>query len=330
MRLVVFSGGWLNYSSRRVMNYYLVDRDFIPATTLRGAILAEMYSQKGSVDEDFYTSPAFPVLEVGAEPGRGGASRRLAPTAPPHALVMLKGRKGREAYELEGCIGDASSYGPLLEALKAVHEKLKEKLESEPKPALGGLVAPLGKSEDLASYARVSPEATVEMHVAISKRTGSSMKGMLYAYEYKRAPKYWALVAETEAADYLKPGVALRVGRGRSRAPGALRVEKVVGVKAEELAGPGVGYCITPCVPRLFGREVFQAGGALGYYDIYNAWFTVDGGSGFKPAFRVLAEGALVEVRERASVDLRPAGLNLILSIGDLYGLLGEVARHVG
>ncbi len=329
MKLAVFSGGWLNYASRRVMNYYLVDKDFIPATTLRGAILAEMYSQKGSVDEEFYTSPAFPVVALEAAAGAGG-SPRTAPTAPPHALVMLRDRKSGEAYELEGCLEAASSHPTLLKALEDAYAKLREKLGSEPKPALGRLVALLGKEGGLAKYARAAPEATVEMHVAISKRTGSSMKGMLYAYEYKRAPKYWALVADTEASDYLKPGVALRIGRGKSRAPGTLVVERVVDVRVEELAGPGVGYCITPCVPKLFGREVFPAGGALGHYDIYNAWFTVDGGSGSKPAFRVLGEGALVEVKGRPGVDLRPAGLNFILSIRDLYALLSEVARHVG
>ena len=300
--------GYITTLTRRVMNYYFSVTDYVPATQVRGAILAEYFRQKGRTDVEFFASPAFPL-----------------DSAPSHYFSPSRGRKSGEFVEKR-------------DVLKEKEEELSKgrklgdvlKLGDEEKPRVGTIIMRVEAGRDYTRYARFTAESVVSMHVAIDKALASARHGMLFAYEYRRFGELWALARPGEVLDAVKGG-EVRMGRGKNRGSTAVKVEIV---RELDLPEPkGLVYCLSQCVPSLLGREFFKVKRSgdgrqiiIGDTSTYAGWFTGESASGQKPSFRTLSEGTLVYVEEsRGYSDLLPAGLNFMLSIEDLSSLLDRV-----
>ena len=306
LRLTV--NGFITTQTRKVMNYYFSISDYIPATQLRGAILAEYYYQKGKIDHSFYTSPAFP-----------------SNSAPSHYFSYAEGRKSNEFVEEKGVL---KLKGEELAKGKALSETLK--LKEEEKPRIGVVITRKSVEKDRTRYVKFTAESFISMHVAIDKRLASSYHRMLFAYEYKKFDTLWALAQPSEVLDVVKGGT-IRVGRGKNRGNYGVKVEVV---KEVDLPEPkGLSYCLSQCIPSLLGRKFFEVKKdiegipiIIGDTSTYAGWFTNDKISGQKPSFKTLSEGTLIYVEDGKNFsDLLPAGLNFMFSIEDLNSLLERV-----
>jgi hypothetical protein len=299
--------GYVMTLARRVKGYYYSLTDYIPSTQLRGALLSEYYYQKGKIDPQFFASPAYPVE-----------------AAPSHYFSPAEGRKSKKYLEEKGVLKRKSEE---LEKGKPLKEVLQ--LGSGKKPKVGTIIRREETTPTEYKYSGFSAESFVSMHVAIDKRLGSSYHGMLFAYEYKKLGVLWALAKPSEVIDVAKSST-LKLGRGKSRSNAEVRVEAVREVDLPE--PQGLSYCLSQCVPSLFGKTFFSVGKVegksviIGETSVYSGWFTNDRMSGQKPSFKTLSEGSLVYVKEKGEYDkLLPAGLNFMVSVGDLGSLLDKV-----
>ena len=293
--------GYITTQMRKVMNYYFSVSDYIPATTLRGAILNEYYHEKGKIDESFYVSPAYPLK-----------------TAPAHYFSPATERKGAIFKEEKGILKEKEK-----EIEKAKDEKeMKEVLNVKGKPKIGTLITLQGEEGNENVYEGWKSESVMLMHVAIDKYSGASTKRMLFAYEYKKFDELWALASSSEVVDEIK---RVRIGRSKNRVSKYVEIEKVREVKLDETKG--LYYCLSPCVPSLFGKEFFKAKLIIGDTSAYSGWFTNDKFSGQKPVFTTIKEGSLVYAESVSgnSKKLMPAGLNFMFKIDDLKSLLDRV-----
>lgn len=280
---------------RRVMSYYLLSKPFVPASTLSGAIANAELRKTGKLPE-VITSPALPVTEDGK------------PVLLSHYFAGQVGRKSDKFLEVPN-------------VLKAERKELPK----DGKPRVGELVFPVGKEGNYNAYRKYSPRTEVEMHVAIDRDLGAGKRGMLYAYEYLRVNKLWALSSEPFEGE-------IAIGRGKNRhfLKAEVRVKKRDVVRFDPNNLKGTLYCITPCAPTLFGRGLFKLKDYWGEFSVYSSWFTTDKLAGQRPSFRVLREGSLLEVEGvgdwDALVRLMPAGLNLALPVSDLMEVAGWYA----
>ncbi|WP_338602833.1 hypothetical protein V6M85_03025 [Sulfolobus tengchongensis] len=307
--------GYITTQMRKIKNYYFSVTDYIPATTLRGAILAEYYYQKGKLDLNFYASPAYPK-----------------DTLPAHYFSPATKRKGRCFAEVKGILSQKEKEldsGDIGKALK---------LEGEGKPKIGTLIRLVNANsecldmrEGVNYYEQYVPESSILMHVAIDKQTASSYHQMLFAYEYKKfGDQMWTLTSsDSEVIDVINKSY-IKVGRGKSRAGSLVRVEKVKDITFDE--PKGLSYCLSPCIPLLFGKEFFKVktiNGTqliIGDTSYYSGWFTTDSLSGQKPVFKTIKEGSLIYVESGKDFNkVMPGGLNFILKIDDLKSLLEKL-----
>ncbi|WP_449462225.1 hypothetical protein PQ610_06635 [Tardisphaera miroshnichenkoae] len=302
------------FHARNVGNYYLSELDYIPSQTLRGALLNSLISSGSSMRDDFYVSPAFPL----------GA-------APAHAFMPAKSRKSSELVEVKGVIGRLGDNWK--EELAKTFEEVKsieagsggastEKNAVMPKSKVGEIAQLRNETQGESwHYAIRHLRPAIGMHVAINKKTGTSEKGMLYAYEYKRIDEeMWAI-----ASDDL--GVSeIRVGKSRGKGAGRAEVAVIGKADLEEPEEGEWGYCLSQCVPSFLGRTYFEAEKVVGKKDLYAGWFTLGESVGTKPAIVTMSPGTLVKIRKRGDLDeLKPAGLNFLVKIRDLGSFLSEV-----
>jgi len=295
--------GHITTQMRRVKSYYFSVTDYIPSTTLRGAILNEYYHQKGKIDENFYVSPAYPLK-----------------TAPAHYFSPATQRKGAEFREEKGILRKKDE--EFLRG-KSVEEILKLKGKGH-KPKIGALITFSREENGENVYKGKGGESVILMHVAIDKTSGAAREGMLFAYEYKYFEELWALASESsEVIDVVK---RIRIGRSKNRVGNYVYIEKVKEVSLEE--PKGLSYCLSPCVPSLFEKEFFKAKLIIGDTSIYSGWFTNDKFSGQKPVFTTLKEGSLVYVEgvSENNKKIMAAGLNFMFKIDDLKSLLDRVS----
>lgn len=305
LRLTV--NGYITTRTRKIGNYYFSVTDYIPATQLRGAILAEYYYQKGKIDDSFFSSPAFPI-----------------DSAPAHYFSPAESRKSSDFVEEKGILRRKSE--------ELEKQALKEvlKLEGEKKPQIGVIIKKKESDKHETKYIRFSAEAFVSMHVAIEKTLASSYHRMLYAYEYKKFDTLWAIAKPSEVIDIIK-GSKIRLGRGKNRTNALVTVDVVTEVDLPE--PQGLSYCLSQCIPTLFNKQLFTVGKVdgksviIGNTSTYAGWFTNDKISGQKPSFVTLNEGTLVYIKDKGNYDeLLPAGLNFIFGIDDLDSLLQKVS----
>jgi len=296
--------GYITTQMRKVRNYYFSITDYIPATTLRGAILNEYYQQKGKIDEDFYVSPAYPLK-----------------TVPAHYFSPATQRKGAEFREEKEVLKKKDE-----EFVQGKEIKEILKLDVKAKPKIGTLITFSDEKEGQNVYTAKGSESVVLMHVAIDKNSGASRKGMLFAYEYKHFDELWALASDS--SDVIDVVKRVRVGRSRNRVSKYVEVEKVKDVSLDELKD-GLSYCLSPCVLSLFGKEFFKAKRIIGDTSTYSGWFTNDKFGGQKPVFTTLKEGSLVYLEggnNNMNDKIKRAGLNFMFKIADLKSLLDRVS----
>ncbi|WP_016730668.1 hypothetical protein [Saccharolobus islandicus] len=289
---------------RRIRNYYFSITNYIPSTTLRGAILAEYFNQTGKIDENFYVSPAYPIR-----------------TAPAHYFSPATERKGDEFIEAKKVLEKKEKE---FEANKPIEEIMKLEIEGKnPKPKIGSLITYEGESEKENKYKGFSSKSTIQMHVAIDKTSVSSYKGMLFAYEYKHFDEMWAIASDSEVIDTIK---IIKIGRGKNRGNKIVNIVKVKEVSLDQ--SKGLLYCLSPCMPSLFGKTFFKAKHIIGDKSMYSGWFTTDSFSGQKPVFETLREGSLIYVESFNNEKniMMPAGLNFMFRISDLKSLLDKVS----
>ena len=282
-------GGITTGQTRRIVNYYLLSKYYIPATTLSGAIMNAILKREGKLRQ-IYTSPALPIVN-----GK--------PVVFSHYFSPRVSRKAKDYVEFKGVLrrNDVESI---------------EKKFPESKPKVGELIVFDREEGGLNYYKQYEPETEVEMEVAIDRVLGSAKKGLLYAYEMLRVDKMWALSSEGFEGE-------ISLGRGKNRYYPTVEVKVRKEVELREIKEGEVVYCLTPCVPTLFGKKFIEFEEIWGEYSIYSGWFTTDKIAGQKPVFRVLREGSLIRVKRVLDDRLSYAGLNVVLPIEDL----SEVTR---
>ncbi|NON61610.1 RAMP superfamily CRISPR-associated protein, partial [Acidianus sp. RZ1] len=187
------------------------------------------------------------------------------------------------------------------------------------KPKVGQIIRKEMEGRKFTLFKKVELEGQVEMSVAIDKHTASSEKGMLFAYEYKFPEKMWALAQPGEVLDSVD---RIFIGRGKSRGFGWVDVRKKKEIDVEE-EGKGKYYCLSQCVPTLFGKTYFQVDKIYGDLSYYISWFTNDEHEGYRPSFKALKEGSIIQgERTKENPPLLSAGLNFAIKIEDLTTLL--------
>ncbi|NHV97922.1 MAG: hypothetical protein HA494_09105 [Thaumarchaeota archaeon] len=202
---------------RRSASGYIGTLNYIPPTTLRGAILTALYLQ-GKIGEEklreedvrprLIASPAYPIDAEG---------RRSRPATPfiweckvSKYIINREEEFVKKIYE-DAPLSIPSECAMGHRALKALH----------PKP-----------------IPQVKKVATRHISVAIDKSRGVAVKGMLYSYDVILPPQtYWATL--TLPDEYSVDGrFEVRVGRGSSRGFGFAEIEVQreisLGEKAEE------------------------------------------------------------------------------------------------
>jgi hypothetical protein len=288
---------------RKVANYYFSTADYIPSTTLRGAILAEYYYQKGKIEEDFFVSPAYPLN-----------------TIPSHYFSPAKDRKDKSFIETKNVLEKKDELiGKKSE--NELKDKISEAMSVEGKPKIGTLITYKNDNNNQNVYEQFFAASAIQMHVAIDKTSVSSYHGMLFAYEYKKFDELWALAKPSEVIDLVN---RVSIGRGKNRAGNIAEVKKVKDLSLDD--PKGLSYCLSQCVPSLFGKKFFDSKVIIGDTSLYTGWFTTDSISGTKPVFKTLKEGTLVYIVDKYyDSRIMASGLNFILKIPDLKYLLDKV-----
>ncbi|BBD73379.1 hypothetical protein HS1genome_1768 [Sulfodiicoccus acidiphilus] len=307
--LLRIEGGLSLVNARRIGNYYLWRREYVPATTLRGALINSLI-EAGSIKElgeaaSMAVAPAYPTS-----------------SAPAHVLLPAKGRKTEDFVEKKGVL--SSSEDPV--------SSLDRKYGSQATPRVGTLVTLRGEEGDEWKFERFRPRrATVEQNVSVSKVSGAAHREMLFAYELRDLGPLWALYLGDLEVD----GLEVRLGRGRNRVGTRFRVEATSTVEYPEPGEGSLAYCLSPCVPSFLGKTYFE-GEYYGAVDLYSSWFTfgqdVDTPllGGTRPSFKVLREGTLVRLRKLGEYrQLWPAGLNFLIRVDDLGSWLRKVGGEV-
>lgn len=301
------------FTARRLGSTYLLSENYIKAGALKGAIVNEAFRKDSAIGkkalEELSVSSAYPSGSL-----------------PAHAYILLFKRKSQVFYEKKGILSaddlfEKKFYSETLRWLK----ELKEDLKPEPKSVIGSIVKFSESFEGYSTYKKVTAEAVVVPNVAVSKRSGSSQRGMLFFYETVKTGSYWALV---DYSKWKELGLEdeLTVTLGKSRIGGEARISLVQ--KNVEYAEKGNAYCLTECLPSFGSAPVFDYERALSAASVYRGWFTNDDFSSTKPVFSVMKEGSILKLKSSSGAEkLMPAGLNFMLSAEDGYSMLKSIGE---
>lgn len=204
----------------RSLRGFLKVLSYIPASTLRGAILSELY-RRGVIKEDFLKNererPS--VIASYAYPVTGEGEKSY----PSHPFMWeCKICKQRENY-LGRIIGDLESCGKLREltyiACKNGHMVL-ENLYSKCYPA----------DDDKILASRF-------ICTGVSKGRGSSEAGMLYEYEaITPGRRFWATLSIPDRIMEYVNGLEIRIGRGVSRGFGRSKIVESKTINLRDVA----------------------------------------------------------------------------------------------
>ncbi|MEW9492175.1 MAG: hypothetical protein TQ35_0008260 [Candidatus Aramenus sulfurataquae] len=319
----------ISFYTRAIKSYYFSEKDYIPATTLRGAILKAFMDNSNMKPEEFYNkalnfyiSPAYPLM-----------------SAPAHPFVLAVSRKDKRFLEMKDSLKkledrkeDLNISGDWKKNLKItiylIKKYSKEKLgvDQYPKSRPGTIIKLVKYDQSPYGFESVSTKSIINMHVAINKFHASSEAGMLFAYEYKELPELWAIASEDLGVK------EAFVGKSRYKGAGKIKIEKI---KDYQIRNPEPGswaYCLSPCIDKLevgnSKKIYFEWETILGKQEIYNSWFTYKDLMGRKPSLKVISPGSIVKVNKVNEIDeLKPAGLNFMMKINDLRSFILEVSK---
>lgn len=208
-------------AERRTLRGFLKVLDYIPASTLRGAILSELY-RIGVVKNDFLEcerkSPS--VIISYAYPIFDGDKKSY----PGHPFIYKCKTCGVSENHLGKVIEELEDNGELKEtryiACRCGHTAL-ESYYSKSYP---------DREEDKVSASRF-------ICTGVNKERGTSETGMLYEYEaITPGRKFWATLALPDKVGEHIDGLEIRIGRGISRGFGRSRIIKSRAIGLRDIA----------------------------------------------------------------------------------------------
>ncbi|MEM2169775.1 MAG: RAMP superfamily CRISPR-associated protein [Candidatus Nezhaarchaeales archaeon] len=209
-------------TERRTLRGFLKVPNFIPASTLRGAILSELY-RRGVIEEDFLkgerTKPS--VIASYAHP----VTSRGEKSYPSHPFMWeCKTCEERINY-LSEVIDDLENYNNLRERTHITCRKGHVTLET-----LYSKYYPIDDGRER----KVSTSRFV--CTSVSKTRGSSEVGMLYEYE-AIAPgrRFWAILSIPDELVKYIDGLEIRIGRGISRGFGISKIIELSMISLREV-----------------------------------------------------------------------------------------------
>ena len=209
-------------TARRTITGFASTLDYIPASTLRGALLSSLY-RAGAVSRDFIeserekpqltVSPAYPVVD----------GRKAYPS---HPFI----------YKCKVC-KDSKNYASEVISTLEVGREPAYRQKCRPKEHLALKVL---HPKPVIFHGSSVEQATVEscraVAVGISRHRATSVKGMLYDYEAMAAgQRFWATATVPSQVE-IQVGTELMSGRGISRGFGRAEVTKVDEVDLREEA----------------------------------------------------------------------------------------------
>ncbi len=218
----------ISFYTRAIKTYYFTTKDYIPATTIRGALL-EAYLRKNNNNINdfykkslnFYVSPAFPLN-----------------SAPAHPFLPAITRKSEKFMEEPNSLQNLSKNN-VSKYLEKTLNDIKEKSETEegqyPKPKIGTIVKLIDHESTPYRYVSNKFSSIINMHVAINKFHGSSEAGMLFAYEYKEVGDLWAIASEDLEID------EAYIGKSRYKGAGKVEIKKIKDYKIQNPTEGGMG-----------------------------------------------------------------------------------------
>ncbi len=229
--------------SKMTRNGYIRPLDYIPGSTLRGALLTALY-RLGYVDDEtikqeatepsVLSTPAYPVKTLEESVTNKVLLYRTLPATPTTFRCKIC---GKTVFSLS--IWDPSSEEPHLMVECPRHGPMK---------SLYAL--PVYKHGDNIRIYR--PRIIHATSVSIHKELGVAMKGMLFSYEaIAEGTRFWARLAMPDyIAKKLPDRLNVSIGRGSSRGFGSSSVK----IKhCEDLAGhettSGVFISLSPLIP---------------------------------------------------------------------------------
>lgn len=205
---------------KRSLRGFLRALDYIPASTLRGAILSELY-RMGIVKHDFLecerrnpsviTSYAYPLLD-------GEKSY------PSHPFMYKCKVCGVKENRLKEIVEELEIYGELRRTRRVACKRGHAALESF-------YSKPYSSKED----ERVSTSRFI--CTSMSKKRGCSEAGMLYEYEAMTpGRKFWATLALPDGIGEHVDKLELHIGRGISRGFGRFRIVRTKVIDLTDIA----------------------------------------------------------------------------------------------
>lgn len=212
-------------AERRSLRGFLKVLDYIPASTLRGAILSELY-RVGVIKEDFLederrnpsviASYAYPLIDGGEK------------SYPGHPFMYKCKICGESENHLADVIEELESNGELRGVKHITCKKGHTTLESlYSKPYFNG------KDQKV----RRIPTSRF-ISTSVSKERGSSETGMLYEYEaITPGRRFWTTLAIPDKIGEYVDGLEIHIGRGISRGFGRSKIvnSKVINLKDVEM-----------------------------------------------------------------------------------------------
>ena len=224
---------------------YYSPLDYIPPSTLRGAIITSLY-RRGIVDRRYLdvearqpiitTSPAYPFEDAKSYPSHLFIYRCKA-CSPDDQKIAHKNDILWGWQQLKTRLQQKIAYNDAIDILRSIEEggdvRFKQLCEKghpalellHPKP-----VRPLGRI-----VKEVGAVAHESICVGISKYRATFQKGMLYEYEaIVQGAMFWAYLKLPEnLSNEVKPGLEFSIGRGVTRGFGRTRITKVERINIE-------------------------------------------------------------------------------------------------
>jgi len=299
--------------TRRARLGYLGAPNYIPATTLRGALITALY-REGMVDENALKSEAsYPTMIVSpAYPLADGKESK-----PAHPFIyQCKQCEDSKPFTTESKVFRGILSSEEIELPSECHHGHRALRMLHPSPVIdngGGVLEEVGVK--VFRYVAVN----------ISRRRAAAVKGVLYSYELIAGPnEFWATIASRRELDL--NGLLLLVGRGVSRGLGRVKVEKAQKIDlfsaAQTFANPTERPFLLRAMSPLLGcrgaglewmnyPETIDLGGLAGAFNIngrgkmtlekvYGRTVTFDAGwdmynTRLRPRFQAKAPGTIVQ-----------------------------------
>lgn len=332
--------------SKMTKNGYARPLDYIPGSTLRGALLATLY-RSGFINEDIVrqeasepsvlSSPAYPVIALRDATADKVSLRRTLPATPVIFRCKICGKTMSNLRRLNAQTLSSEELRRYLVAECPEHGPA-ETLYSHPVYEHGNVLREF--------RLRVAYATSVSIH----KELGIAMRGMLFSYEaIAEGTRFWArLVAPDYIAEKIPKQLKVTIGRGASRGFGLASIKirhEENPAKVETTSGIFISLSpLTPLSKLSYGGCEVRVSRVLGkLMRMLSGWDMVLGMH--KPFVELVKPGAIVKAemicRDLNSVksftallsyggipirvnDTWLTGFNVLIPVDEYERLLGE------